>query len=159
MNESSPESSEVLLGYQSQRLHDLIKEILQCCSEQTSYLSKKFDIPAAELRCLLLFGGEKYLTAKSISQKLHVAKSRVTKITTGLILKGLVETFVDPKDGRVKLIGLTQEGQKKSKEIRALITDLHHLLLLEFDLDQRKTVISCLEVLRSSMEVVKNQRV
>lgn len=159
MNENTPESNDELLGYQRQRLQDLIKEILQCCSEQTSYLSKKFEIPAAELRCLLLFGGERYLTAKSISQKLDVAKSRVTKITTGLIRKGLIESIEDPKDARVKLIGLTQKGQRKSKEIRAVITDLHHLLLLEFDLDQRKMVISCLEVLRSSMEVVKNQLV
>ena len=159
MNLNVPEPPDALLGYQSQRLQDLIKEILQCCNEQTSYLSKKFDIPAAELRCLMLFGDERYLTAKSIAQKLDVAKSRVTKITTGLIRKGLVETIEDPKDARVKLIGLTQKGQTKSKEISAIITDLHQLLLLEFEPDQRKMVLSCLEVLRSSMEAVKNQLV
>ena len=113
MNDQKPNSPDVLLGYQTQRLQDLIEEILHCCKERTSHLSKKFDIPEAELRCLMLFGEERYLTAKGISQKLDVAKSRVTKIINGLIHKNLVESTDDPKDARVKLIGLTQEGQRK----------------------------------------------
>jgi DNA-binding MarR family transcriptional regulator len=88
---------------------------------------------------------------------LDVAKSRVTKIINGLIQKRLVESTDDPNDARVKLIGLTQEGQRKSKELGAMVTDLHQRLLLEFEPEQRKMVISCLEVLRSSMEAVKNQ--
>jgi len=159
MNCPTAEPKDMLLGYQTQRLQDLIEQILQCCKERTSYLSKKFDIPEAELRCLMLFGEERYLTAKGISQKLDVAKSRVTKITNGLIRKGLVATIDDPKDARIKLIALTQQGHRKSKQMSAIITDLHQLLLLEFEPDQRKLVLSCLEVLRSSMEAVKNQLV
>lgn len=157
MNDQPPESVDVFLGYQSQRLQDLIEEVVQCCKERTAFLSKKFDIPEAELRCLMLFGEERYLTAKGISQKLDVAKSRVTKIINGLMQKRLVESTDDPNDARVKLIGLTQEGQRKSKELGAMVTDLHQRLLLEFEPEQRKMVISCLEVLRSSMEAVKNQ--
>jgi DNA-binding MarR family transcriptional regulator len=156
MNNNDIESTDGLLEYQTQRLQNLIGDILQCCKERTSYLSKKFDIPEAELRCLMLFGDEKYLTAKGITQRLDVAKSRVTKITNGLIRKGLVETVDDPKDARVKLIGLTRKGQKRSIELRATIADLHRLLLQEFEPDQRKMVLSCLEALRSSMEAVKN---
>ena len=159
MNESTDATADVLLGYQTQRLQGLIEEILQCCKERTSYLSKQYNIPEAEVRCLMLFGDERYLTAKGISQRLDVAKSRVTKITNGLIQKGLVETIDDPKDARIKLIGLTQKGQRKSKEISGIIIDLHQKLLLELEPDQRKMVISCLEALRSSMEAVKNQLV
>jgi len=83
----------------------------------------------------------------------------VTKIIDGLIQKELVESIHDPKDARIKLIMLTQEGQRKSKEITAIITDLHKNLLLEFDSEQRKTVLSCLDVLRSGMEAVKKQLV
>jgi len=159
MKDKPSETVDVLLGYQTQRLQDLIEEILHCCKKRTVFLSKKFDIPEAELRCLMLFGEERYLTAKGISQKLDVAKSRVTKIINGLIQKRLVESTDDPNDARVKLIGLTQEGQRKSKELGAMVTDLHQRLLLEFEPEQRKMVISCLEVLRSSMEAVKNQLV
>ena len=62
--------------------------------------------------------GERYLTVKTISQKLDVAKSRVTKIIEGLMRRKLVERIEDPRDGRVKLITLTSEGHKKSKEIK-----------------------------------------
>ena len=157
MNNTKSESMDVLLGYQTQKLQDLIAEIVQCCKERTSYLSKKFDIPEAELRCLMLFGEERYLTAKGISQKLDVAKSRVTKIINGLVQKRLVESLDDPKDARVKLIGLTSKGQKKSRELNDITKELHQQLLLEFEPEQRKMVISCLEILRSSMEAVKNQ--
>ena len=75
MNELKVESSNPLLGYQTQRLQDLIKEILQYCKGQASYLSSKFGIPEAELSCLMLFGGERYLTAKGISQRLDEAKA------------------------------------------------------------------------------------
>ncbi len=156
MNDLTAEPIDVLLDYQTRRLQDLIEEILLCCKQRTSYLSKKFNIPEAELRCLMLFVDERYLTPKGISKKLEVAKSRVTKIINGLNRKGLVETIDDPKDARIKLIGLTQKGQRKSKEIGIIITDLHQKLLLEFKPEQRKMVLSCLEVLRSSMEAAKN---
>jgi DNA-binding MarR family transcriptional regulator len=149
----------MLLDYQIKRLQDLIEEILQCCKGQASYLSSKFDMPEAELRCLMLFGSERYLTAKSISQRLDVAKSRVTKIINGLIQKEMLESIIDPKDARIKLLTLTQEGQRKSQEIVAIIADLHRKLLLELDSEQRKMVLSCLEALRSGMEAVKKQRV
>ncbi|MGW8208646.1 MAG: MarR family winged helix-turn-helix transcriptional regulator, partial [Syntrophobacteria bacterium] len=117
MNDRETNSNDALLHYQSQKLEDLIAEIVQCCKERTSFLSKKFDIPEAELRCLMLFGEERYLTAKGISQRLDVAKSRVSKIINGLLQKRLVESIDDPKDARVKLIGLTSKGQKKSREL------------------------------------------
>jgi DNA-binding MarR family transcriptional regulator len=159
MNGRETNSIDVLIDYQSQKLEDLITEIVLCCKERTSFLSKKFDIPEAELRCLMLFGEERYLTAKGISQKLDVAKSRVTKIINGLVQKGLVESIDDPKDARIKLIGLTSKGQKKSRELGGVTKDLHQKLLLELEPEQRKMVISCLEILRASMEAVRNQMV
>jgi DNA-binding MarR family transcriptional regulator len=159
MNDRETNSIDVLIDYQSQKLEDLIAEIVRCCKERTSFLSKKFDIPEAELRCLMLFGEERYLTAKGISQRLDVAKSRVSKIINGLLQKRLVESIDDPKDARVKLIGLTSKGQKKSRELNDVTKDLHQKLLLEFEPEQRKMVISCLEILRASMEAVRNQMV
>lgn len=157
MNEMSIETNHELLKYQTQRFQDLMEETLQCCQTRTAYLSRKFDIPQAELRCLMLFLGERYLTVKSIAQKLDVAKSRVTKIIDGLIKKKLVERIEDPRDGRVKLITLTPEGQRKSKEIGILITDLHQMIMLELLPEERKGVLSSLEMLRASMEAIKKQ--
>lgn len=157
MNDIQNQSRDELLRYQAGRIQDLVEETNECCRMRTSYLSRKFAIPQAELRCLLLFPGERYLTVKSIAEKLDVAKSRVTKIVGGLTQKKLVQSIDDPRDARIRLIALTPAGRRKSAEIGALIAELHHKLLLEMEPEQRKTVISSLELLRTSMEAIKSQ--
>ena len=159
MNYITARPSEELLHYQTRRVKDLIEGILQCCQMQTSFLARKFLIPQAEIRCLLLFRGERYLTVKGISQKLDVAKSRVTKIIGGLQNKGFIDCSDDPRDGRVKLLSLTPRGDKKCEEMGEYIWNTHEKLLLELDPEVRRTVISSLEVLRVGMESVKRDLV
>ena len=57
-----------MLDYQTQKFEDLMKELVDCCQERTAYISSKFGIPEAEVRCLLLFAGERYLTPKGIAR-------------------------------------------------------------------------------------------
>jgi len=157
MNEISTAINEELLRYQAQRLQDLIAEMLRCCEDRKIYESSRFGLPYSELKVLMLFDGERYLTVKGIAQKLEVAKSRVTKLINGLSKKGLVEQIEDPKDARVKLISLTPKGLGKSKEIGALQQALHRKILLQMDPEERKNMLSCLELLRSAMEAVKEE--
>ncbi|MHC1726984.1 MAG: MarR family winged helix-turn-helix transcriptional regulator [Syntrophobacteraceae bacterium] len=141
--------------YQVRRLKELIEEMLQCCHLQTESLSRKFEMPQAELRCLLLFRGERYLTVKTIARRLDVAKSRVTKIIEGLLKKRLVVITDDPNDARIKLIRLTHAGNAKCEEMGQYIWNTHERLLMEIDPDRRKSVISSLDLLRVCMESVK----
>jgi DNA-binding MarR family transcriptional regulator len=151
MNDNSPVPTEDLLLYQTNRLKDLLEEVIRRCQAQTSNLSRKYQIPQAELRCLLLFSGARYLTVKSLAQKLDVAKSRVTKIVNGMIKKNLLERVDDPKDGRVKLICATQVGQMQCAAVESLLTDLHQQLLLKLEPEERKALLSSLELLRSNL--------
>jgi peroxiredoxin family protein/DNA-binding MarR family transcriptional regulator len=119
MNEKTFAIKEDLLTYQAHRLQELIVEMLKCCEDRKVYESGKFALPHAELKCLLLFDGQRYLTVKDIAQKLEVAKSRVTKLVNGLKEKRLVEEIDDPKDARIKLISLTPAGHTRFNEIAA----------------------------------------
>lgn len=157
MNYSYAKAPDNLLTYQSRRLQDLIREILQCCQERMLFESRKFGLPQAELKCLMLFDMERYLTVKGIAQKMEVAKSRVTKIMDGLIRKRLIQSTEDPNDGRVKLLSLTPAGQEKLKEIGTFTGEIHQEILHQIDSEQRRTILSSLELLRSSMEAVKAQ--
>jgi DNA-binding MarR family transcriptional regulator len=159
MNEIAAKVNEELLGYQTKRLQELIAEILKCCEDRKLYETGKFGLPYAELRCLLLFEGERYLTVKGIAQKLDVAKSRVTKIVNGLRNKGLAEQVDDPHDARIKLISITPAGKEKAQEITVLQRGLHRQILLQLDPDERKGLFIYLELLRTAMEVVKEQLV
>ncbi len=155
MDAEEKRTHDELIDYQTLRIRDLLEQILECCLMRTAYLSSRFGIPQAELRCLMLFRGERYLTVKGIAQKLDVAKSRVTKIVDGLERKHLVNRIPDPEDARFKLISLTREGREKAEEIEELNQDIHRALLLDLGPESRKTVMASLEALRSSMESVK----
>jgi DNA-binding MarR family transcriptional regulator len=157
MNQIAPKPSGELLNYQTARIKDLIEGIVQCCQMQTNFLSQKFHIPQAEIRCLLLFRGERYLTVKGLSQKLDVAKSRVTKVISGLKNKGFIDYADDPRDGRVKLLSLTPLGDKRCEVMGEYIWNAHEKLLLEIDSEERRSVISSLESLRVGMEAVKKE--
>jgi DNA-binding MarR family transcriptional regulator len=159
MNQLAAQINEELLSYQARRLQELIAEMLRCCEDRKFFETAKFGLPYAELKCLLLFGAERYLTVKGIAQGLDVAKSRVTKIVNGLMKKGLVRQVNDPDDARIRLISLTTAGQEKSQEIAAFQRELHRHILLRLNDDERKGLFSYLELLRSAMEAVKEQLV
>jgi DNA-binding MarR family transcriptional regulator len=136
---------------------DLIEEIIHCCQERVLFQSKKFLLTPAELRLLILFKHERYLTVKDIAQRLDVAKSRVTKIIDGLIEKKLIQRIHDPEDARIKLISLTPAGQKKFDSIEIFVKDIHHNLVMNLRSDERQSVLASMELLRSSMERVKEK--
>ena len=159
MNQLAAKVNQELIGYQTQRLQELIAEMVKCCEDRKLFETGKFGVPYAELRCLLLFDGERYLTVKGIAQRLDVAKSRVTKIVNGLINKGLVKQIDDPHDARIKLISVTPAGKEKCQEITAFQKELHRQILLHLDADERKGVFTYLELLRAAMEAAKEQLV
>ncbi len=159
MNDINKEINGDLLNYQTLRLKDIIAEIVECCDDRKLYESQKFGLPYSELKCLMLFLGERYLTVKGIAEKLQVAKSRVTKILDRLIEKWFVVRIVDPTDARVKLISLTPKGKEKAEEFDNFQRRIHGKLLLQMNTQERKNVISQLELLRTAMEAVKEQMV
>ena len=85
MNYIVPKTQNGVSEYQLLQFQELIAKLFQCCQERMQYQCERFDLPDAELRCLGLFGQERYLTAKGIAQKMDVVKSRVSKIIDGLI--------------------------------------------------------------------------
>ena len=133
----------------------LIDALFQCCQERMQYQSDRFGLPEAELRCLLLFLNERYLTAKSIAGKMNVAKSRVTKIVSGLLRKALVERSEDHEDSRIKLLKLTHAGEMLAVEIVSFRGSLHAEVLSRFSSEQRSALLNALSQLKRSMEDVK----
>jgi DNA-binding MarR family transcriptional regulator len=126
--------------------------LLQCCHERMRYQSEKFGLPDAELRCLMLFEGERYLTSKSIAGRLSVVKSRVTKVIDGLVKRDLIQKVKDPEDSRVTLLSLTSKGQDKLSEIKEFNDWIHREVLMAMEPEQRKIMLTNLDILKASME-------
>jgi len=142
--------------YQLDKFQELITRLFHCCQERMQYQCERFQLPDAEFRCLVLFGDERYLTAKSIALKMNVVKSRVSKIIGGLIKKNLIQRIADPEDSRVNLLSLTSAGQKKLNEINQFMEDVHGQVLTQMAPDQRKAMLTNLDILKASMEAVKD---
>jgi len=155
MNEKRP-PADPIPSYQLEHFQDLIAKLFQCCQERMQYQCDRFSLPDAELRCLLLFGDERYLTAKGIAQKMNVVKSRVTKIVDGLVRRGLVQRVKDPEDSRVTLLSLTAEGQQKLNDINMFLSDVHREVLTRMSSEQRHHILSNLELLKTAMQSVKD---
>jgi DNA-binding MarR family transcriptional regulator len=153
MNDQSTE----FLERQTQRLRDLITEMIRCCEGRNLLEMKRFSLPAAELKCLTLFKGEKYLTIKGMAQKLGVAKSRVTLLVDSLVKKELVNKIDDPGDARIKLISLSPEGKVLTDEIERFQESLYQEVLLGLGTQERTEVISHLGTLTSVMEEVRRK--
>jgi DNA-binding MarR family transcriptional regulator len=144
---------------QLKQFQELIAKLFQCCQERMQYQCERFELPDAELRCLVLFGQERYLTAKGIAQKMNVVKSRVSKIVDGLIRKKLIQRIKDPEDSRISLLSLSPEGQKKLNEINGFLENIHHQVLSQMAPDQRMAMLTNLDILKASMEAVKEMMV
>ena len=133
----------------------LIDSLFLCCQERMQYQSERFGLPEAELRCLLQFQNERYLTAKALTGRLNVAKSRVTKLVAGLLGRRLLEQSGDPADSRVKLLKLTAAGERLVVEIVSFRRELHGKVLGQFSPEQRSLLLNGLSQLKRSMESVK----
>ena len=154
MNYFREEKTDEVSEYQLEKFQELIAKLFQCCQERMQYQCEQFQIPDAELRCLCLFGEERYLTAKSIALKMNVVKSRVSKIIDGLIKKGLVQRIKDPEDSRVQLLSLTPEGHKKINNINGFMKNIYGQVLAQMAPDQRQAMLTNLDILKASMETV-----
>jgi len=154
-HKASTESVAEVSDYQLIQFQELILKLFQFCQERMQYQCERFGLPDAEFRCLMLFGEERYLTAKGIAFKMNVVKSRVSKIVEGLLKKKLIQRIKDPEDSRVSLLSLTPEGHKKLNHINMFLQDLHYQILLQIAPDQRKAVLTNLDILKASMEAAK----
>ena len=159
MNDFNADMKTDVSEYQLEHFQELIAKLFQCCQERMQYQCERFHLPDAELRCLGLFGKERYLTAKGIALKMNVVKSRVSKIIDGLIKKNLIQRIKDPEDSRISLLSLTPDGNKKLNEINWFLDDLHSQVLSQMAQDQRQAMLTNLEILKASMEAVKEMMV
>ena len=157
LSQTGPATPEAPSLYQVARLKELITDMVKCCEDRRLYEHSRFGLPYAELRCLMLFDGEHYLTVKGIAKRMDVAKSRVTKIVDQLIKKGYLNKLDDPADARVKLIGLTPAGREKVRLVDAFYREIHRQILETIDAEERKTLLSYLEMLHGAMETVREQ--
>jgi DNA-binding MarR family transcriptional regulator len=155
MNQSGSKIAHSISARQITQFQQLITRLYQCCQDRMRYQSERFALPEAEIRCLMLFGEEKYLTPKGIAAKLNLVKSRISKLISNLNKKGYIQKIADPEDSRTTLLRLTSHGHKKLNEINSFLNETHQEVLRQMEPEQRHTMMTNLELLKASMESTK----
>jgi len=155
MNQLARNAQASISEQQAHRFQELIFTLYQCCQDRMQSQSDLFSLPDAELRCLRLFGQERYLTSKGISRQMGVVKSRVTKIIEGLVNKGFIQRFKDPEDSRITLLSLTTAGQEKLAQINQYVAATNFDVLAQMTPEQRNTLLAHLEILKVSMDAAR----
>ena len=140
MYKKEPQKPAEPFVHQVRHLQELINEVQRCCEDKRFYESRKFGIPFTELKTLLLFGDERYLTVKGIAQRLDVAKSRVTILVNSMLDKGLIDRTDDPRDARIKLLSLTAEGRRIVSMLDAFHREIHSEILRQLEPDRKSVV-------------------
>ncbi len=72
-------------------------------------------MPQARVMFTLIEHGER--TAGELAEEVSVSPPTITGITDRLVKQGLVERREDPRDRRIVVLGLTDEGRKLTLEI------------------------------------------
>jgi DNA-binding MarR family transcriptional regulator len=155
MNHIDIDNKSEIPEFQVRQLEELISRLFQCCQERMQYQSERFGLPDAELRCLMLFERERYLTPKTIAHKLNVVKSRVTSIVAKLLDKNYLQKIQDPEDSRIALLSTTVQGSRKINEIRDFQDHIYNQVLTQMAPEQRQTMMTNLNLLKASMESLK----
>lgn len=135
---------------------EIMADMAQCCKERSQFQADRFGLLEAELRCLMLFGDERYLTSKHIARKMNVAKSRISKIVAGLVDRGLIKRSPDPDDSRISLLSLTPEGQSLLMQVTAYSSEMSRIILQFIAPEQRVAIIESLGALRTSMKTARD---
>ena len=115
--------------------HDTLEEIR----------AKQLGLNLAESRLLLFFDGGKQHTVKHLAEALKVTKSRITRLTDGLVKKNLVKRIPDDSDGRVIKIKLTDEGEEKLYDLKMKYWEAFDSILASLSFQKRMVIMAVLQ--------------
>ena len=93
----------------------LIKQIHGALEKSANNALRSNDMTMAQVDALMLLNDspEKQMSLKQMEQLMHVAQSTAAGIIVRLEQKGLIESFGDPGDKRVKMIRITSQGEAR----------------------------------------------
>jgi len=121
--------------YTAQRLYQLIHEVYVYSDASDRQALTSFDLSISQFRVLTSLKDDTAHRLTTLSDRLLLSKSTITRVVDELELRSWVRRVPDPDDRRAQRVGLTPEGAEKL----TLVSNAH-----EWYLEQR------LELLRSN---------
>ena len=129
-----------------------MERLIRAHSRVEELRAKKLDLSLAEARYLQFFDGDELLTVKCLSESMALVKSRITRITDGLVLKGLIERHNHPEDGRICVLKLTPLGREKLGDLSECCREAVDFILMRISSREQMILLDTLEELSQCLE-------
>ncbi len=136
----------------AEELAELTFKLLANCLEKEERLAESHGLTQAEFRCLRLFDANEIINNKTISERMRLSPSRLTRIIDGLVDKGYIVRTVEPNDRRNMRVYLSVQGIEIVRQLNAAYIDVHKQILDNINLDEHASLINAMKTLLVSLE-------
>ena len=131
----------------------LLKQIHDVQEKNINNTLRNLDLTFSQINVLraLVHSTDKQMSLKELEKILHVAQSTTARIVAKMEGKGLIDSFSDVSDKRIKYIRLTQYGEQYSSNAKQKLEEEETRLLSSLTETEKMVFISLLQKITSNL--------
>lgn len=131
----------------------LLKQIHDVQEKNINNTLRNLDLTFSQINVLraLVHSTDKQMSLKELEKILHVAQSTTARIVTKMESKGLIDSFSDVSDKRIKYIRLTQYGEQYSSNAKQKLEEEETRLLSSLTETEKMVFVSLLQKITSNL--------
>lgn len=131
----------------------LLKQIHDVQKKNIDNTLRNLDLTFSQINVLraLVHSTDKQMSLKELEKILHVAQSTTARIVTKMEGKGLIDSFSDVSDKRIKYIRLTQYGEQYSSNAKQKLEEEETRLLSSLTETEKMVFVSLLQKITSNL--------
>lgn len=131
----------------------LLKQIHDVQKKNIDNTLRNLDLTFSQINVLraLVHSADKQMSLKELEKILHVAQSTTARIVTKMESKGLIDSFSDVSDKRIKYIRLTQYGEQYSSNAKQKLEEEETRLLSSLTETEKMVFVSLLQKITSNL--------
>ena len=131
----------------------LLKQIHDVQEKNINNTLRNLDLTFSQINVLraLVHSADKQMSLKELEKILHVAQSTTARIVTKMESKGLIDSFSDVSDKRIKYIRLTQYGEQYSSNAKQKLEEEETRLLSSLTETEKIVFVSLLQKIASNL--------
>lgn len=131
----------------------LLKQIHDVQKKNIDNTLRNLDLTFSQINVLraLVHSADKQMSLKELEKILHVAQSTTARIVTKMESKGLIDSFSDVSDKRIKYIRLTQYGEQYSSNAKQKLEEEETRLLSSLTETEKIVFVSLLQKIAGNL--------
>ena len=131
----------------------LLKQIHDVQEKNINNTLRNLDLTFSQINVLraLVHTADKQMSLKELEKILHVAQSTTARIVAKMESKGLIDSFGDASDKRIKYIRLTQYGEQYSSNAKQKLEEEETRLLSSLTETEKIVFVSLLQKIAGNL--------